>query len=144
MSSNRPSFAARAPSPPVADREHPELAELALLIDAIPAEYRVDVLRAALRLDPNDSLEASYLVGTYRTRLCDCLTLRTATVVDPRRFRRLDQRAVENRLVPFAMAEDPAEVALALDKLMNLLATAFFGPSRIASGPQKRPRATSS
>jgi len=106
------------------------LAELALLVDAIPAEYRVDVLRAALRLDPTGSFETSYLVGTYRARLCDCLMLRTATVIDPRRFRRLDPRRIEARLATFAVAEDPAEVALALDRLMDLLATAFLGPAK--------------
>ena len=120
------------------------LAELALLIDAIPAEFRSEVLRAALRLEPSSDIETSSFVGLYRTILYDILTRRTETVIDLRRFRRLDSRSVERRLALFACAEDPAQVTLALCELIGFLARSVPSPSQPTAFPSNPLRGISS
>jgi len=114
------------------------------LIDAIPAEFRSEVLRAALRLEPSSDIETSSFVGLYRTILYDILTRRTETVIDLRRFRRLDSRSVERRLALFACAEDPAQVTLALCELIGFLARSVPSPSQPTAFPSNPLRGISS
>lgn len=50
-----------------------QLAELALLIDALPTEFRGHLVEAALRMDDSHTNE-SYLVGELRSLVFDCVT----------------------------------------------------------------------
>ena len=72
-----------------------QIAELAMLIDAMPSEYRGDVLLAALRLSTSEVLIQSYLVSLCREQLSDCLMQETATVCDFSSLRQLDHNSIE-------------------------------------------------
>ena len=98
-----------------------EVSELALLIDAIPLEYREDVLLAVLYLAENDSLEQSHFVSLYRERLQDCLLGMTGTSPNLQALRQSDRAAIRRRLTPLATAEDPAQVTVALCRLLDFL-----------------------
>jgi hypothetical protein len=98
-----------------------QVSELAQLIDAIPSEYREDLLLAALRLSKSGVLTESYLVGVCREQLFDCLMQRTATMYDFAGLRQLDRNTIERQLHPFAVASDPAQVTIALCALLDFL-----------------------
>lgn len=102
-----------------------ELSELALLIDAIPREYREDVLLAVLYLAESDILAQSHFVGLYRERLQDCLVEKTGTIHDLSALRQLGRIAIQRRLSLFKSAEDPAQVTVALCGLLDFLINAL-------------------
>jgi len=97
------------------------LAGLALLIDAIPAQFREDILRAALRVEPSNGFDESYLVGMVRTQLYDCLVEQTGELVSLAVFQSLNAAMLSRWLTPFSTAADPAEMTLALLDLLAFL-----------------------
>ena len=66
-----------------------QVADLAVLIDAIPPEYREDVLLSVLWLGTSNVFQESYLVSSIRNQLCDCLMDRTGTLHDLTNVRQL-------------------------------------------------------
>lgn len=98
-----------------------QVAELALLIDALPTEYREDVLLAALQAGTDEFLQKSHFVGLYREGLRDCLAAMTGTICDFKRLRQFDLAAIRRRISPFETAADPAKVTIALTELLGFL-----------------------
>ena len=101
---------------------HEQLGELAIFIDAIPAEFREEILLAAFHLHPNAQFSSGYLVDYVRLLLQSCFVERTGNKKSRVSLQGIDLPSVLQALSPIATAEDPAHVALALNGLMNLMA----------------------
>ena len=101
------------------------VAELAVLIDAIPSEYRDDVLLAALWLGTNKTFQESYMVGSLRSQLCECLMEKTGTLHDFRTIRQFDRSVVERQLRPLRAAGNMDQIAIAIEALLAFLADAL-------------------
>ncbi len=103
------------------------LAELANLVEAVPAAFRAPVVHAALRLRPSGSFDNSYVIGTVRAQLyealVDCVPATTAAQLRslPRRCRE-QTAAILSRL---AGAADLARVQLILCELLVTLVEAL-------------------
>lgn len=97
------------------------VAELAILIDAIPAEYRDDVLRAALWLGTNRAFQESYMVASLRSQLCDCLLEKTGTLHDLRTLRQCNLPNLERRLNQFTEGDGIEQIAVAIERLLSHL-----------------------
>lgn len=97
------------------------VAELALLVDAIPPEYREDILLAALWLGTNKIFQESYMVGSLRSQLSECLLEETGTLHDFAAIQQFDPSVIERQLRPFAEAENPAQIMLAIHGLLSFL-----------------------
>ena len=100
----------------------PQVAELAAMIDAMPSEYREDVLLAALRLAAIAVFQESYLVNSIRDQLSDCLFEKTGTIHDFTALRSHDPSVIHCRLNIFATAEGVTQVTHALCGLLEFLA----------------------
>lgn len=98
-----------------------QVVELTVLVDAIPPEYREDVLLAALWLGANTAFQESYIVASLRAQLSDCLMEHTGTVHDFRTMPQLDYSMIERQLSPFARAECLEEISLAICRLLRFL-----------------------
>jgi hypothetical protein len=98
--------------------------ELAIFIDAIPAEFREEILLAVFHLHPDGKFSATYFVNFVRTLFHSCLAERTGNKEGHISLQGVDCPTVQQGLSPFAAAEDPVQVASALNDLMNLLSFA--------------------
>lgn len=99
--------------------------ELAVLVDAIPPEYREDVLLAALWRGTNKMFQESYMVTSLRNQLCDCLLEKTSTLHDLGMLRQLKHSIVEHKVRPFTTANDMEQIVIAIEGLLNCLAEAL-------------------
>jgi hypothetical protein len=99
----------------------PQVAELATLIDAMPSEYREDVLLAALRLGASTGFKESYLVSSTRDQLSDCLFEKTGTIHAFTALRAHDPSVIHRRLNIFTAAQDLTQVTHALCDLLAFL-----------------------
>jgi hypothetical protein len=99
----------------------PSVAELACLIDALRPEHRAPILRAALGFAPCDGLEASYLVGSYRSLVVDAVCARAGRTVNVVELKAIDCLITDRWLEPFAEASDLARVQLAVCDLLTFL-----------------------
>lgn len=102
-----------------------QVAELALLIDAMPPEYREDVLLSVLWLGTSNVFQESYLVSSIRNQLCDCLMEKTGTLHDLKDVRQLAHAAIHRRLDAFTTATDLEQITLAIHSLLKFLADAL-------------------
>ena len=100
----------------------PVFVELAQLVDAIPARFRVESMLAALRFVPLGSFESSYLIGQLRARIWDCLECEVAIGV-MRLTAVLDGHSsdIEQLVAPFAHASDLETVRLVLAEVLAFL-----------------------
>ena len=96
--------------------------ELAQLVDAIPARFRVESMLAALRFAPSGSFESSYLIGQLRARIWDCLESRVAIGIERLTTVLNDHSGdIEPLVAPFAVASDLATVRLVLAEVLAFL-----------------------
>ena len=100
----------------------PQLAELACLIDAVPPELRPALLQVALGLLPTGDFDSDYLIGTFRSRMFDCLVKWMGQVAEPGSLFPVTTLHLRRILKSFACAQDPAQSALALCDLLSVLA----------------------
>ena len=98
------------------------VAELSVLIDTIPPEYREDVLQAALRIGTNKTFQESYMVTSLRSQLCDCLLEKTGTLHDLKMLYQLDRSILERALSRLTTADDIEQIMIAIESLLNYLA----------------------
>lgn len=101
------------------------LAELACLVDALPKEHRLAILRATLYCTADSRFDVAYIVGTYRTRLYDCLQERLGTFPSIGAIRTIDSESLDTRLQSVVDANDPAQTALALCDLVVFVTDAL-------------------
>ena len=119
--------------------ESQQVSELALLIDAIPVEYREDVLLAVLQVGTDDVLQKSHFVSLCRERLRECLAARTGTICNFKKLRQFDLTAVRQRIGALATAADPAEAMIALSELLRFLIEALrLTGHHLVSMPNRR------
>lgn len=102
-----------------------QVADLAVLIDAIPPEYREDVLLSVLWLGTSNVFQESYLVSSIRNQLCDCLMDRTGTLHDLTNVRQLARASIHRQVDSFTAATDLEQIALATHNLLDFLADAL-------------------
>ena len=114
-----------ATSATVGATDSAQVAELALLLDAIPPEYREDVLLSVLWLGTSNVFQESYLVSSVRNQLCDCLMEKTGTLHDLKDVRQLAHAAIHRRLDAFTTATDLEQITLAIHSLLKFLADAL-------------------
>lgn len=122
--------------------ESQALARLALLVDALPLYCREALLQACLGFSPSEILTSSDLVTACRSLLLQCVAERLAVGVNVRWIRRIDPSALTTYVAPVVAAQDPAQTALALCDLVQVLVdsvTAFSRP-RIAATATGSPR----
>jgi hypothetical protein len=80
----------------------PVFCELSEMIDDMPAEVRVSVLRAALSFASTGNFATDYLAGAHRSRLSDWLLETAGYGLDTKRCRRLRAHGLDQWLEPFA------------------------------------------
>jgi hypothetical protein len=97
-------------------------AEFALLLDAIPTEFREEIILAVLHLQSDQTFQESYLVNLSRQQLSDCLLEKTGSLPDLASLKSLDPLSVKRQLHPLIEAKDPAQVAIALSRFLDFLA----------------------
>lgn len=98
-----------------------QFGELAMFIDAIPAEFREEILLAVFHLHSDRGFSESYFVDFVRTLFRACIAERISDTESHVSLQGVDYSTVRRGLSPFATAEDPVQVASALNALMNLL-----------------------
>lgn len=104
--------------------DHQRFNELAIFIDAIPAEFREEILLAVFHLHPDGHFSAGYFVDFVRMLFHACIVERTGDKERQVSLHGVDYPTIRQGLSPFAAAEDPVQVASALNGLMNLLSFA--------------------
>lgn len=106
-----------------------QLAELALVMDALPAEFRGHLVQAALTTDRLHGNE-SYLVGEIRSLIFDCLTQLYGQSVSLSCF--VDHRDLARIELPISLRDsaDPAKIQLAVCDLMEDLAVSLISDSK--------------
>lgn len=104
--------------------DHQKFGELANFIDAIPAEIREEILLAAFQLHPYADFGACYFARFVRTLFHSCLAERTGNNESIASLHGVDLPTVRQGLSSLVAAEDPAQVASALNGLMDLLSFA--------------------
>ena len=102
-----------------------QVTELAVLLDAIPPEYREDVLLAALWLGTNQTFQESYMVTSLRNQLCDCLMEWTSTLQNLKILRHPDRATLQRRLNQFTKARDMGQITFAIENLLEYLASTY-------------------
>ena len=103
------------------------LVELSDLIEALPADYRAPIVRAALQLYPSGTFEQSALVGLYRARLFDCVAERLGQI-DLVHWEHVvydGRQHIDHVIAGFEIAGSVEEVQVVLNDLLRLLSDAF-------------------
>lgn len=98
-----------------------QLGELANFIDAIPAEFREEILLAVFHLHRSAEFSTGYTVTYVRLLFQCCLAARTGHKCSRVSLQGVDLPTVLEGVTPIVMAKDPAQVALALNGVMNLM-----------------------
>lgn len=96
-------------------------AELANMIDALPAEMRVPVVHAAMRFEAEADFERAYLIGIYRSLLLDSMKQFAGIELAEPGLESVDP-ALRKRMEALAQARDLAQVQLAVCDLLELFA----------------------
>ncbi len=107
----------------------PQLAELALLIDAMPAEFRSHLVQAALTTDGLHG-NGSYLVGEIRSLIFDCLTQLYGQPLSLSRLGDHRNSARADLLTPLRDSADPAAAQLAVCDFMEDMAASLTSESK--------------
>jgi hypothetical protein len=102
-----------------------QVAELAFLIDAMPPEFREEVLLSVLWLGTSNVFQESYLVSSIRNQLADCLIERTGTLHDLRAIDQLALVSIRRQLTAFTAASEITQIIVAIHTLLDLLVDAL-------------------
>ena len=98
------------------------LAELADLIDALPPMFRTPILNATISFTPTGDFECSYIVGTIRSKLFDCVLDFCGVRLDSTTAAHLEFTGWATRLSSVAAATCPTKVQLAICDLLQFIA----------------------
>ncbi len=99
-----------------------QVAELTLLIDAMPPSHRGEIVRAAVKFEPISELGAGYIVGEIRSLVVDGVAQLFGHSVSSK-FQTLAQCLdLDQLLSDFAYCGDPAAVQLVVCDLMEWIA----------------------
>jgi hypothetical protein len=91
-----------------------QIAELAMFIDAIPANFRQEILIPALKYQSHAECDTSDLAGYLFASLSDYVSERTGNILDILIVQSIPNYVLTPRLAPLSRATDPAQVAIAL------------------------------
>ena len=101
-----------------------QVAELALLIDAMPPSHRGEIVRAAVKFEPISELGGGYIVGEIRSLVVDGVDQLFGHSVSSK-FQTLAQGFdLDQLLSDFAYCGDPAAVQLVVCDLLECIALA--------------------
>ena len=101
-----------------------QVAELALLIDAMPPSHRGEIVRAAVKFEPTSELDGGYIVGEIRSLVVDGVAQLFGHSVSSK-FQTLAQGLdLDQLLSDFAYCGDPAAVQLVVCDLLECIALA--------------------
>jgi hypothetical protein len=98
-----------------------QIAALALFIDAIPAEFRQELLLAALKHQPHAKGDASALAEYLFVCLEEYFRERTGGILSMLTIQAIPSYVLMPRLTPFSRASDPAQVTIALMEFLDFV-----------------------
>lgn len=98
-----------------------QLGELANFIDAIPTEFREEILLAVFHLHRSNEFSTGYTVTYVRSLFRCCLAARPGNRNSRVSLQGVDLPTVLEGLTPIVVAKDPAQTAIALNGLMDLM-----------------------
>ena len=92
-------------------------------VEALPPQYRVEIVSAALQFVPSGSFEQAYLVGFYRALAWRCLSADRRTMPVPEAQEIVDRHATEiiDRLSPLSKCADVPSVRMILGDLLGFV-----------------------
>ena len=99
-----------------------QVAELALLIDAIPSSHRGEIVRAAVKFEPKSELAAGYIVGEIRSLVVDGVDQLFGHSVSTKLQTLAQEFDLDQLLSDFAYCGDPTAVQLVVCDLMEWIA----------------------
>ena len=102
-----------------------QVAELALLIDAMPAELRIPIVNSAIKFESMSDFQSSYLIGEIRSLIVDTLAQLFDCFVSLEIQAEGMPPSIANAVFALASSPDPAAVQLAVCDLLECLAIAL-------------------
>ena len=98
------------------------VAEVALMLDALPPDHRAPILNAAVRFEPGSDFSESYLVGEIRVLIVDSIVQLYGQAVATR-FENIAKSVDHDDLFSqLAFHSDPAVMQLAVCDLLEHIA----------------------